>query len=360
MAVLMVKASLALAMSGGGDICGYGEIITGKKLWSDASWIHQLIPPWPPPKIVLQQRESEILIELRMLKNQESRVDGDNTLILFEGHDGTKTSNGDVLIFPDMIHYRRLTHVDVDIFVEEVLVKDNEWLPGTFKPLSEYCYRGAGYRDVAVTATAGRISQIKALSGSVIGGEDILRNVMHHLLPNLDSIFKGRPEINVCMDIQLLRQHYPHLNLEDKDDVLSNGYINYRIEKGIDQITDYVSFSSCFSVLLTKNVSYVSLVFLSLKTRPPNEKQNQNAQTKIEIKTRIGREEKRDQLINLSCNDGDRRKSFPQRLKCTVVTTVVTRNSASPRDSVNKTEQALHCRHLSNPNPSFQGEKPVI
>ncbi|KAJ4964410.1 hypothetical protein NE237_024349 [Protea cynaroides] len=315
MAVLMVKASFALAMSGSGDICGYGEIITGKKLWSDASWIHQLIPPWPPPKIVLQQRESEILIELRMLKNQESRVDADNTLILFKGHDGTKTSNGDVLIFPDMIHYRRLTHVDVDTFVEEVLVKDNEWLPGTFEPLSGsyifvcshgswdhrcgvcrtafiarilgirkvsvskkyelechllhaitndlpwygnwgfkfgagsfaltvdayhkaidtlsnmvvtlFLYQaqkfrtnailcGVGYRDVAVTATAGRISQIKALSGSVIGGEDILQNVMRHLLPNLDSIFKGRPKINVCRDIQLLRQHYPHVNLEDK------------------------------------------------------------------------------------------------------------------------------------------------
>lgn len=27
--------------------------------------------------------------------------------------------------------YRRLTHFDVDTFVEEVLVKDGEWLPGT-------------------------------------------------------------------------------------------------------------------------------------------------------------------------------------------------------------------------------------
>lgn len=52
-------------------------------------------------------------------------------LTICEGHDGTETSNGDVLIFPDMIRYRRLTHFDVDTFVEEVLVKNSEWLPGT-------------------------------------------------------------------------------------------------------------------------------------------------------------------------------------------------------------------------------------
>ncbi|KAK9269710.1 hypothetical protein L1049_001488 [Liquidambar formosana] len=52
-------------------------------------------------------------------------------LTICEGHDGTETSNGDVLIFPDMIRYRRLTHFDVDTFVEEVLVKDGEWHPGT-------------------------------------------------------------------------------------------------------------------------------------------------------------------------------------------------------------------------------------
>ncbi|KAE8704291.1 WEB family protein [Hibiscus syriacus] len=52
-------------------------------------------------------------------------------LTICEGHDGTETSNGDVLIFPDMIRYRRLTHFDVDTFVEEVLVKNGVWLPGT-------------------------------------------------------------------------------------------------------------------------------------------------------------------------------------------------------------------------------------
>ncbi|KAK1296355.1 hypothetical protein QJS10_CPB15g01024 [Acorus calamus] len=56
-------------------------------------------------------------------------------LTICEGEDGTETSNGDVLIFPDMIRYRSLTHFDVDAFVEEVLVKDTEWLPGTSETL---------------------------------------------------------------------------------------------------------------------------------------------------------------------------------------------------------------------------------
>lgn len=56
-------------------------------------------------------------------------------LTICEGEDGTETSNGDVLIFPDMIRYRRLTHFDVDHFVEEVLVKDGQWLPGAVEDL---------------------------------------------------------------------------------------------------------------------------------------------------------------------------------------------------------------------------------
>ncbi|KAF6172697.1 hypothetical protein GIB67_042020 [Kingdonia uniflora] len=48
---------------------------------------------------------------------------------------------------------------------------------------------GAGYCDVCVTATTGGVSHIKALSGSHIGGEDIVQNIMHHLLPNMDSLF---------------------------------------------------------------------------------------------------------------------------------------------------------------------------
>ncbi|KAG6435457.1 hypothetical protein SASPL_100331 [Salvia splendens] len=51
---------------------------------------------------------------------------------------------------------------------------------------------GAGFCDVAVSATAGGVSQIKALAGNVIGGEDILLNTMRHLLPDMDSHFSTR------------------------------------------------------------------------------------------------------------------------------------------------------------------------
>ncbi|KAL0457203.1 UNVERIFIED_CONTAM: Heat shock protein 8 [Sesamum latifolium] len=51
---------------------------------------------------------------------------------------------------------------------------------------------GAGFCDVAVTATAGGVSQIKALAGTALGGEDILLNMMRHLLPDMDSHFSTR------------------------------------------------------------------------------------------------------------------------------------------------------------------------
>ncbi|XP_078431933.1 sucrase/ferredoxin-like family protein [Wolffia australiana] len=69
------------------------------------------------------------------LSGRKSDIKKKTRLTLCEGEDGTESSNGDVLIFPDMIRYRRLTHFDVDGFVEEVLVKENEWLPGVVEPL---------------------------------------------------------------------------------------------------------------------------------------------------------------------------------------------------------------------------------
>ncbi|TQD81148.1 hypothetical protein C1H46_033293 [Malus baccata] len=47
---------------------------------------------------------------------------------------------------------------------------------------------GAGYCDVAITATAGGVSQIKSLAGSAIGGEDLLLSMMRHLLPDSETL----------------------------------------------------------------------------------------------------------------------------------------------------------------------------
>ncbi|KAI4306237.1 hypothetical protein L6164_029529 [Bauhinia variegata] len=84
---------------------------------------------WPPR---IEAAEFDRLPRLLYAAVRARKNDMEKThLTICEGHDGTETSNGDVLIFPDMIRYRRLTHFDVETFVEEVLVKDNEWLPGT-------------------------------------------------------------------------------------------------------------------------------------------------------------------------------------------------------------------------------------
>ncbi|KAL3507900.1 hypothetical protein ACH5RR_033282 [Cinchona calisaya] len=50
---------------------------------------------------------------------------------------------------------------------------------------------GAGYCDVAVTVTASRVSHIKALAGITFGGEDILQNIMHYILPEMDNLFSS-------------------------------------------------------------------------------------------------------------------------------------------------------------------------
>lgn len=90
---------------------------------------------WPPHVEAAEfDRLPRLLCAALLARKAEMKKQ--TRLTICEGHDGTETSNGDILIFPDMIRYRRLTHFDADTFVEEVLVKDNEWLPGTPEALS--------------------------------------------------------------------------------------------------------------------------------------------------------------------------------------------------------------------------------
>lgn len=64
------------------------------------------------------------------IKTRKNEMTMKTRLIICEGRDGTDSSNGDVMIFPDMVRYRGLTHFDVDAFVDEVLVRNRDWLPG--------------------------------------------------------------------------------------------------------------------------------------------------------------------------------------------------------------------------------------
>lgn len=63
---------------------------------------------------------------------------------------------------------------------------------------------GAGYCDVALSSTGGGVSLIKALAGSTVGGEDLLQNMMHHLLPDFDSRF-SKHGIDEIKSMGLLR-----------------------------------------------------------------------------------------------------------------------------------------------------------
>ncbi|XP_010469628.1 PREDICTED: heat shock 70 kDa protein 8 [Camelina sativa] len=87
---------------------------------------------------------------------------------------------------------------------------------------------GAGYCDVAVTATAGGVSQIKALAGSPIGGEDILQNTLRHIAP---------PGAEASGLLRVATQDAIH-RLSDQDDVqievdLGNGN---KISKVLDRV----------------------------------------------------------------------------------------------------------------------------
>ncbi|WOK92973.1 hypothetical protein Cni_G01665 [Canna indica] len=70
------------------------------------------------------------------IKDSKSSIDKKTRLTICQGEDGTDFSNGDLLIFPDMIRYRQLTHFDVEVFVDEVLKKNSEWLSNPPEPLS--------------------------------------------------------------------------------------------------------------------------------------------------------------------------------------------------------------------------------
>ncbi|KAM7277874.1 hypothetical protein ACFE04_005008 [Oxalis oulophora] len=115
---------------------------------------------------------------------------------------------------------------------------------------------GAGFCDVGITATAGGVSQIKAIVGSTIGGEDILQNMMHHLAPDSDNLFQSHG-INEIKSRALLRVATENAicNLSTQNSVyinvdLGNGT---RISKSVDQaefekVNEWV-FEKCESLI---------------------------------------------------------------------------------------------------------------
>ncbi|KAI3834577.1 hypothetical protein MKX03_009043 [Papaver bracteatum] len=127
---------------------------------------------------------------------------------------------------------------------------------------------GAGYCDVCVTATAGGVSQIKALSGTVVGGEDILQNVMRHLLPNLDNLLSshGLSEIKSMVLLRIATQDAIH-RLSSQDGVrvevdLKNGInINRILTRAEFEEINQEVFGKCENlisdVILVGGCSYI-------------------------------------------------------------------------------------------------------
>ncbi|ONK59651.1 uncharacterized protein A4U43_C08F8870 [Asparagus officinalis] len=63
---------------------------------------------------------------------------------------------------------------------------------------------GAGYCDVAITATAGGVSQMRAQVGSAIGGEDMLQNVLRYLVPDFENL-SSKNNVNNISSMGVLR-----------------------------------------------------------------------------------------------------------------------------------------------------------
>ncbi|KAL3734587.1 hypothetical protein ACJRO7_023871 [Eucalyptus globulus] len=148
---------------------------------------------WPPRIEAAEfDRLPRLLSAAVVVRKNDMR--NETRLTICEGHDGTETSNGDVLIFPDMIRYRRLTHFDVDTFVEEVLVKDGEWLPGAPESLNGFyvfvCSHGSRDRRCGVCGPAlvsrfreeielhGLHGKVTVSPCSHVGGHDYAGNVI--------------------------------------------------------------------------------------------------------------------------------------------------------------------------------------
>ncbi|KAM1665610.1 hypothetical protein ACFX1X_045340 [Malus domestica] len=68
------------------------------------------------------------------LKARKNDITVKMLLTVIEGREGTEFSDGDVLIFPQMIKYRGLKESDVDSFVDDVLVNRKPWAFGVQEP----------------------------------------------------------------------------------------------------------------------------------------------------------------------------------------------------------------------------------
>ncbi|KAL0414533.1 UNVERIFIED_CONTAM: Heat shock protein 8 [Sesamum radiatum] len=118
---------------------------------------------------------------------------------------------------------------------------------------------GAGFCDVAVTATAGGVSQIKALAGTALGGEDILLNMMRHLLPDMDSHFstRGIDEIRRMGKISkaLGREEFEDVNreiFEKCESLIKQCLHDAKVE--VEDVSDVILVGGCSNIPKLRNI----------------------------------------------------------------------------------------------------------
>ncbi|GAB4848077.1 hypothetical protein Ancab_002739 [Ancistrocladus abbreviatus] len=90
---------------------------------------------WPSR---VEASETDLLPKLfsSALKARKSDIKVKTRLTICGGSDGSELSDGDVLIFPEMIKYRGLKDSDVEAFVDDVIVKGTPWTSGLQEALT--------------------------------------------------------------------------------------------------------------------------------------------------------------------------------------------------------------------------------
>ncbi|KAL7609499.1 hypothetical protein Lser_V15G13231 [Lactuca serriola] len=64
------------------------------------------------------------------LKARKNDIPVKTLMTICEGREGTELSDGDVLLFPEMVKYRGLKEPDINSFVDEVIVNRKQWSTG--------------------------------------------------------------------------------------------------------------------------------------------------------------------------------------------------------------------------------------
>ncbi|XP_004508435.1 heat shock 70 kDa protein 8-like [Cicer arietinum] len=98
--------------------------------------------------------------------------------------------------------------------IHEDMVSESEKIALIFNMDAAYC-------DVAVIATSKGKCQIKGLVGSTIGEEDLLGNMMHHLLPDSENMFKK--------------------HVHDDKEIKSMAFLRVTIQEAIHQLSSLTS-----------------------------------------------------------------------------------------------------------------------